>query len=136
MASKAVRPDIRTIGVSQADGAALHESLRAGHIVEVTESPSLADALTGGISTDNRHTVAMCSQWLDETRTVDEDQIANAMRHALRSERLVLEGGGAVGLGLLLANPKEDWGETIAVVCTGDNVDIDRLLTLAGSLES
>lgn len=136
MATKAIKPSVRTIGVSQAEGAAMHLSLQAGKIVAVEEAPSLADALTGGISADNRLTVAMCKAWLDETRTVDEDQIAAGMHHALRSERLVLEGGGAVGIALALRSEPgggevDRWGKNVAILCTGDNVGLDRLIEIA-----
>ncbi len=129
MALKSLRPELRVIGVSQEDGAAMYESLRAGHLVEVKEGPSWADALVGGLPPDNRWTFAMCREWLDDMRLVSEDEIAAAMVYALRQERLVLEGAGAVGLALLLANPELEWGEGVAVVCTGDNIDIERLLT-------
>ena len=73
----------------------------------------------------------MCREWLDDVRLVTEDEIANAMAYALRHEHVVLEGAAAVGIALLLANPEPEWGEGVAVLCTGDNIDADRLLTLA-----
>ena len=66
------------------------------------------------------------------TDLVSEDEIAGAMVYALRHEHIVLEGGAAVGLALLLTHAAEDWGRDVAVICTGDNVCIDRLLALVG----
>jgi threonine dehydratase len=130
MAAKSLRPDLRVVGVSQDKGAAMYESLQAGRLVEVEEEPSWADALVGGLPSDNRWTIDMCRRWLDDIRLVTEDEIATAMVYALRHEHIVLEGGAAVGLALLLAHPREGWGGNVAVICTGDNVGIDRLLAL------
>ena len=131
LAAKSLRPELRVIGVSQENGPAMYESLRAGRLVEVDEQPSWADALVGGLPPDNRWTFRMCREWLDDVRLVSEDEIATAMTYALRHEHVVLEGAAAVGIALLLANPEQDWGKGVAVLCTGDNIDIDRLLALA-----
>ena len=130
MVAKALRPGIRVVGVSQDRGAAMYESLMAGHLVEVEEEASWADALVGGLPADNRWTIDMCGRWLDEIHLVSEDQIEAAMIHALRHEHLVLEGGGAVGPALLLSRPDDDWGKNVAVICTGDNVAVERLAAL------
>lgn len=132
MAVKSLRPELRVLGVSQEHGAAMYESLKAGRLVEVEEEATWADALAGGLPFGNRWTIDMCGQWLDEIRLVDEGEIAAGMVYALRHEHIVLEGGAAVGIALLLAHPKVDWGRNVAVICTGDNVAIDRLLNLAG----
>jgi threonine dehydratase len=52
------------------------------------------------------------------------------MVHALLKERVVLEGGGATPIGLLLARPESVPGERIALVCSGDNVEMQVLLGL------
>lgn len=47
LAAKAVKPDIRVIGISMDRGAAMHASIAAGRPVEVEEVASLADSLGG-----------------------------------------------------------------------------------------
>lgn len=130
LAARALRPDIRLIGVSTMTGAAMVESLRAGRIVPVEERPSLADALPGPIPPDNRHTVAICRDLVDEIHQVSEQRIAQAMVHALTDEKLVLEGGGAAGIALLLDRCADAFGDAVAVICSGDNVAIDKLIDL------
>lgn len=130
MAAKSVRPDLRVIGVSQDHGAAMHDSIEAGRVVEVEERPSWADALVGGLPADNTWTLAMCQEWLDAVALVSEDKIADAMIYAFDTEHLVLEGGAAVGISYLLSDPAEKWGSGVAVICTGDNIATSRLLEL------
>lgn len=136
LAARALRPDIRLIGVSQALGPAMHDSIQAGRIVEVQEEPSLADALQGGIPPDNRYTFALCRDLIDEIILLREDEIAGAMVYALLNERLILEGGGAVGIGALLRPASASvLGREIAVVLSGDNCDPRRLVDMVREAE-
>jgi threonine dehydratase len=132
VAARALKPGIRIVGVTNDRHPAMYECLRAGRIVPVGEAPTLADALPGAIPADNAYTFALCRDLVTELRLVTERTIARGMAFALRRERLVLEGAGAVGLGLLLDAPRDlELGRDVAVVCSGDNVDVERLLELA-----
>lgn len=131
VAARALRPEIRLVGVSQALGPAIHDSLKAGHIVPVEETPSLADALQGALPPENRYSFALCQRFLEDIVLVDEGAIAHAMAHAFRRERLVVEGGAATVLAALLdpaVTPR--LGTHVVAVITGDNVDLNRLLEI------
>lgn len=129
VAARALKPGIRIIGVSQEDGACMHESMKAGKLVPVIEKPSLADALLGGLPEDNQYTFPLCRDLIDHTILLSEKEIGHAMAYGFRRERLVLEGGGAVVIGAAL-HPDHGHllGEKVAGVCSGDNVDIGVLL--------
>jgi threonine dehydratase len=131
LALKTVNPAIRMIGITMAEGAAMHASLRAGRPVQVREVASLADSLGGGIGMDNRWTLALCRDLVDETILLSEAEIAAGMRHLLMTERLVAEGGAAVGVAALLAGKVDLAGRRTAIVVSGQNVDMQRLLTIA-----
>jgi len=131
LAAHGLRPEIRIVGVSNDEEPAMYKCLEAGRIVPVGEAPTLADALPGAIPEDNQYTFALCSRHVERILLVSEEQIANAMVFALRREKLVLEGGGAAGIALLLDPRARDLGDDIAVICSGDNVDIARLLEMA-----
>ena len=132
--AKALRPEVRVIGVSMERGAAMAASLEAGKPVEIEEMPTLADALRGGIGLDNRWTFALCRDLLDGVLLVEEEAIAEAMRVLFREERLVVEGGGAVPVAALLSGAltPPPAGRTVLVI-TGRNIDARILLeVLAG----
>jgi threonine dehydratase len=131
LAAEGLAPSVRVFGVSQAQGAAVYESLRAGRQVEVEEPESWADALIGSLNDANRYTLALCRELLDDVVLVSEEEIERGLLWAFRREHLILEGGGAVGLAALLARPRYDWGHDVAVLCTGDNIDSDRIAELA-----
>ena len=135
VAVKAYRPDARIIGVSMDQGAAMVQSQRAGRPVSVEEAPSLADSLGGGIGLDNAFTFALVRDTVDELVLVTEAEIAQAMRHVFREERLVAEGGACVGIAVLLNDRADRLGDNIAVVVSGANVDLDRFLQIVGGAE-
>jgi len=122
-AAKGVNPKIRIVGVTMEKGAAMYESRKAGHPVEVEELPSLADSLGGGIGLDNHYTFRMVSELVDDSLLVSEAQIAEGIRHAYWEEKQIIEGGGAVGIAALKAGLVERPGRT-AVVLSGSNIDM------------
>jgi len=134
VAAKALNPNIKIIGVTISQGAAMLESIKAGRLVNVVETPSVADALTGPIPPDNQYTFNICSALVDEIVQVSEQEIIDAMVYSLTTEKLVLEGGGATTMAMLLAQKgnnrpfTELLGENVAVICSGDNVPIETLL--------
>lgn len=131
MAAKTLKPAIRIIGVSMQRGAAMHESLQAGRPVPVEELPTLADSLGGGIGLRNRHTFAMVRKLVDQVILVDEAEIAEAIRHAYREERQIVEGGAAVGIAALLREGTAAWGSSV-VLLSGGNIDMDLHRRIVG----
>ena len=125
VAVKAANPRARVVGVTMEHGAAMYESLRAGHPVEVEERPSLADSLGGGIGLDNRYTFGLTRALVDDRVLVSESEIARGMRHLYRKERVIAEGGGAVSVAAVLANKVPVLTGDVVCVVSGGNVDMD-----------
>jgi threonine dehydratase len=131
LALKSAGEDIRVIGVSMTRGPAMVDSLRAGRVVEVIEEPTLADALAGGIGTDNRHSFRVAQRVIDASVLVTESEIAGGMAYALDEHHLVLEGAGAVGLAALLYGKVTGLGKNVMVVLSGGNVEVEVLARIA-----
>ncbi|MGX0974587.1 threonine dehydratase [Roseovarius sp. MBR-51] len=123
LAAKTIKPTLRVIGISMDRGAAMYESIRAGHPVEVEEVPSLADSLGGGIGMANRLSFAMCRDLLDEVILVSEEEIYHAMQVLYYEDRIVAEGACVVGLAAVLSGKVVPKGPT-ATIITGRNLDM------------
>jgi len=132
LAAKTMRPGCRIVGVSSDRCPAMLRSLEAGKPVTTAERPSLADSLGGGIGLDNAVTFRLVREFVDEIRLVSDQQVADAMRFAFRTERLVLEGAGAAALAAVMANPTP-FESPVAIILTGDSVDMDLFLSVATS---
>jgi threonine dehydratase len=124
LALKRTNPEIRVVGISMDRGAAMYESLRAGHPVEVEEVASLADSLGGGIGLDNRLSFALCRDYLDDILLVSEDEIYRALQTIYYEDRLVCEGACAVGVAALQAGKLGPLGGPTAAIITGRNMDM------------
>lgn len=124
LAAKTIKPDVRVIGISMDRGAAMYESLRAGHPVEVTEVESLADSLGGGIGMDNKLSFALCRDHLDDTVLVSDEDIYAAMQTIYYEDRIVAEGGSVVGIAALMTGKIDKPKGPVAAVVTGRNLDM------------
>ena len=133
LALKSAAPDIRVIGVSMERSPVMYHSLRAGRPVELPEEDTLADSLLGGIGLENAYTFQMVQRYVDDVVLVSEEEIAQAMAFALKEHHLITEGAGAVGIAALLNGKVEALGQHVAVVISGGNVSISRLLEVAKS---
>jgi threonine dehydratase len=122
-AVKSLSPGTRLIGVSMEDGAAMYQSLQAGHPLAIPEVESLADSLQGGITLENHHSFEMVRQLVDDLVLVSEEEIAVAMAEAVIEERIVAEGAGATPIAALLFRNRATFGDRIALVVTGAMVD-------------
>jgi threonine dehydratase len=138
----APRPEV--VAVSAERAAVMLASVREGRPVDLPEEETLASALAGGIGLDNRWSFPMVQELVDVHVTVSEEEIAGAMCYAVERLRVVVEGGGAVGLAALLAEAAEggppvrdrasgasgveETGGAIVVVVSGGNVATETLL--------
>lgn len=132
LAVKTQRPHVRLIGVSMDRGAAMYQSLKAGHPVTVPEVETLADSLQGGIGLDNHHSFEMVRDLVDDLVLVSEEQIAVAMAEAVIEERMIFEGAGATPIAALLHEDRSLFGNHIALVASGAMVDAAVLENVVG----
>ncbi|MFD7746387.1 threonine ammonia-lyase [Streptomyces sp. NPDC059698] len=120
VAVKALRPDVRIVGV-QAEGAACYPpSLAAGHPVALDSPATMADGIKVGRPGDVPF--PLIQELVDEVRTVTEDELSSALLLCLERAKLVVEPAGASPVAALLSDPKAFRGPVVAVL-SGGNVD-------------
>jgi threonine dehydratase len=130
---------VRTVGCSAANAAVMLASVERGQPVELPEQDTLANALAGGIGLQNRFSLDLVRDLVDDYPVVDEAAIADAMQYTVERLHLVVEGGGAVGLAAVLSGawlpPKDLRPGPIVIVLSGGNVATDTLLEILRSSE-
>jgi threonine dehydratase len=120
VAVKALRPDVKLIGV-QAEGAAAYlPSLRAGRPVSVGALSTMADGIKVGRPGDVPFQIVQ--ELVDEVRTVSEDELSSALLLCLERAKMVVEPAGASPVAALLSDPKAFRGPVVALL-SGGNVD-------------
>lgn len=126
VAAKAIKPAVKVIGITMDRGPAMHDSIKAGHPIEVEEFASLADSLGGGIGLDNRLTFQLCRDLLDDTVLVSEQDIYRAMQTLYYEDRLIAEGGSVVGIAAVKSGKlKLSGAGPVTAILTGRNVDMN-----------
>jgi threonine dehydratase len=132
-ALKTADPEIRVIGASAENARVMYESLKLGKPTAFPEDDTLASALSGGIGLDNEHSFALVRDYVDEHVIVTEAEIKEAMAFAAEEHKLVVEGGGAVGIAAVLANKIRREAMSVAVVVSGGNIDMRSFAEVVAS---
>jgi threonine dehydratase len=119
-AVKALRPEVRIIGVEPDRSAALHAGLAAGQWVRVRPD-SIADGLSAPFA--GEHCIAIAQDKVDDVVLVTEDEIRDGMRYLYQRAKLACEAAGAVPTAALLAGTVDlPRGSTVVSVVSGGNV--------------
>ncbi len=123
IAAKTLNPSIEVIGVE----AELYPSMK--NVVEGRRGPIGGDTLAEGIAVKEpgQLTRAIIADKVDSIELVAERDIEHAVALLVAIEKSVVEGAGAAGLALLLANPGRFAGKKVGTILCGGNIDTHLL---------
>jgi threonine dehydratase len=124
LALKAAAPNATIVGVEVEASSPFTVSLQAGRITQIVPGPSLADGLVGNLES-GAMTFTLVSKVVDDVVTINESQLANAMRGLAAEERLIVEGAGAAAVAAVMAG-KASRGRNVIAMVTGGNVDLAK----------
>lgn len=125
-AAKAIKPDIRIIGVETASYPSMRAAL-AGQPVDAGGA-TLAEGIA--VKTPGANTLPIIRELVDRIIVLDELAIENAVELMADAGRLVVEGAGAVGLGAVLAEPELFRDRVTGLVVSGGNIDMRVLASV------
>jgi threonine dehydratase len=122
-AARAIKPDIRLIGVQ----AELYPSMYAklNHVDMACEGDTLAEGIA--VKQPGEFTSGVVARLADDITLVAERHLERAVSLLLQIEKTVVEGAGAAGLAALLAHGDRFRGRKVGLVLCGGNIDT-RLL--------
>jgi threonine dehydratase len=132
---KAIRPEIRVIGVQTEDSDAMAQSLDAGHRVELREVGLFSDGTA--VKIVGEETFRLCREHVDEVLRVDTDALCAAIKDAFAETRSMLEPAGALAIaGAKLYAARENLrDQTLIAIASGANLNFDRLRFVAERAE-
>ncbi|WP_179403580.1 threonine ammonia-lyase, biosynthetic [Burkholderia guangdongensis] len=132
---KAVRPEIKVIGVQTEDSCAMAQSLDAGRRVELTEVGLFSDGTA--VKLVGEETFRLCREYLDEVVTVDTDALCAAIKDVFQDTRSVLEPAGslAVAGAKRYAEREGIENQTLIAITSGANMNFDRMRFVAERAE-
>ncbi|MBX7110249.1 MAG: threonine ammonia-lyase [Dehalococcoidia bacterium] len=124
LAVKALRPEVRVVGVQTRAMPGIVDSHRLGRRTTVPAVRTIADGV--GVAGPSELTLSLIERYVDDLVEVPEDAIARAVVLLIERTKLVVEGAGALGVAALLTGVAEARGRTVAVL-SGGNIDINLL---------
>lgn len=132
---KQVRPDIRVIGVQTVDSDAMARSLKAKRRVMLDDVGLFSDGTA--VKLAGEETFRLCRKFVDEIVLVDTDAVCAAIKDVFQDTRSILEPAGALAIaGAKHYVARERLrGETLVAVCSGANMNFDRLRFVAERAE-
>lgn len=132
---KAVRPEIKVIGVEAKDAEAMTESLKKGERIILDQVGLFADG--AAVKQVGVHTFKLCQQYVDEMIVVDNDAICAAIKDVFEDTRSILEPAGALALAGLkeYAERENLHNKTLIGIASGANMNFDRLRFVAERAE-
>ncbi len=120
LAIKALRPDVRVVGVQAAGAAAYPDSLTHGSPVQLPSMKTMADGIAVGLPGDIPF--AEVRNHVDDIRTVSEESLSRALLALVERAKMVVEPAGAAAVAALLDSPHDFTGPVVAVL-SGGNID-------------
>lgn len=120
-AAKALKPDVRIVGVQAEQAAAYPPSLATGHPVALQRMATMADGIAVGLPGDIPF--AIVEELVDEVVTVSEEALSRTMLFLLERAKLVVEPAGAAGVAALLEGVIAQVEGPVVAVLSGGNID-------------
>lgn len=126
---RALRPDVRIVGVEPEGAPTMTRALEAGHPVELETIRTIADGL--GAPFTGEPNLSIVRELVDDVVLVTDDEIVTALKLVLDRTKLLIEGAAAAAIAALLTGKAGiGTGAMTATVLTGGNIDLGRLRDL------
>ncbi len=132
---KALRPEIRVIGVQTADSDAMLRSVRSGRRITLPDVGLFSDGTA--VKRVGAETFRIARALVDDYVVVDTDAVCAAIKDVFQDTRSVLEPAGALPVAAIkqyVQTHRVKGGHFVAITC-GANMNFDRLRFVAERAE-
>ncbi|WP_419026012.1 threonine ammonia-lyase [Emergencia sp.] len=129
VAAKAIKPDIRIIGVQTEACPAMIRAYEDNVFYEEypTTGDTICDALVGGVG---KLSYDILKDYADDLIEVKEATIRKAVKHMIKEEKFIVEGASATTVAAVMDDRERIGGKNIALVMSGGNIDGDLMVRL------
>lgn len=128
VAAKAIKPDIRIIGVQTEACPAMVKAFEDNVFYEeYPTEESICDCLVGGIG---KLSYEMAKDYVDDFIAVSEETIGRATSFLAKKEKYIAEAGSCTTIAAVMDFRERVGGKNIALVISGGNIDGELLTNL------
>lgn len=130
LATQALSPDCRVVGVEPEAGNDGQQSLAAGELVTIPPPVTIAD---GAQTPSLGHlTFAVIRELVDEITTATDDELVVCMAQLATTMKLLVEPTGCLGIAAAMAAAPSLQGQRVGIILSGGNIDLARFAELVG----
>ncbi|MES2788324.1 MAG: threonine ammonia-lyase, biosynthetic [Planctomycetota bacterium] len=132
---KAVRPEVKVIGVQTTDSNAMVQSVKAGKRVPLQDVGLFSDGTA--VKQVGEETFRLTSALVDDFVLVNTDEVCAAIKDVFEDTRSILEPAGALGVAAVkkYAAQHNLQEQTLVAITCGANMNFDRLRFVAERAE-
>ncbi len=132
---KAVRPEVKIIGVQMDDSDAMRQSVSAGERVTLPDVGLFSDGTA--VKTVGEETFRITRELVDDFVSVDTDAVCAAIKDVFVDTRSIVEPAGAMAVAAIkqYVAAHKTKGQTYAAILCGANMNFDRLRFVAERAE-
>ncbi|MGD8843540.1 MAG: threonine ammonia-lyase, biosynthetic [Gammaproteobacteria bacterium] len=132
---KALRPEVRVIGVEPDDAPSMYEALRRKRRVVLPQVGIFADGVA--VRQVGRETYRLARRLVDDVILVSTDEICAATKDIFDDTRAMVEPAGALAVAAIKKYVESGAveGETLVAINSGANINFDRLRHVAERAE-
>lgn len=118
-------PNTKIIGVTAVGAPAMRESFCSKVATNSTSVKTIADGIA--VRDVNPKMFDLVCECVDEIVEVEDKEIANAILFLLETQKLVVEGAGAVSVAAIMHKKFDFEGKKVGVILSGGNIDVTML---------
>jgi threonine dehydratase len=132
---KALRPEIKVIGVQMSDSDAMQQSVAANERVSLADVGLFSDGTA--VKLVGEETFRIAKELVDEFIIVDTDAVCAGIKDVFVDTRSIVEPAGALAVAAIkqYVETHQTRGETYAAILCGANMNFDRLRFVAERAE-
>jgi threonine dehydratase len=131
LATSAMSPNCRIIGVEPEAGNDGQQSLRSGAIVHIAVPDTIADGAM--VTHIGEHNFDVIRREVDDIVTVSDSQLAATMKFFAERMKMIVEPTGCLGAAAALHGAVPVEGKKVGILISGGNVDLARFAGLVGA---
>lgn len=122
---KAINPNVKVYGVQAVGAPSMLNSVRDHEIEELSAVYTIADGIA--VKKPGALTYEICSKYVDDIVTVNDDEISAAILALMEQHKLVTEGAGAVAVAAAMFDKIDLQGKKAVCILSGGNIDVTIL---------
>ena len=124
-AAKQLKPSIKVYGVQAQGAPSMANSVHDNKIERLDTVKTIADGIA--VKEPGKNTFELCSKYVDEIVTVNDDEISTAILTLMEQQKMVAEGAGAVSVAAVMFNKIPVQGKKVCCIVSGGNIDVTIL---------